>query len=408
MTNKQYIVPEVRFPEFEAQWVQCKLEELANIYDGTHQTPKYVEQGIPFVSVENINDIENTNKYITKEAFEKNYKVKPKIDDIFMTRITAGIIGATALVKNNNPLGYYVSLALIRKKNSDLDVHYLNHRMSSPYFKRELHKRIIHIAFPKKINLGEIGLCKITFPTLDEQTKIAKFLSVTDKRIVLLRSKKEELVKYRKGVMQKIFSQAIRFKDASSNHFPEWEEKELGEVTSYVDYRGRAPKKSDEGIFLVTAKNIKKGFIDYDISKEYVLEKDYNEVMSKGLPQVGDILFTTEAPLGNVCQVDNSNIALAQRVIKLRGKENLTNNFLLHYMLSDSYQKLINRMAFGTTVLGISGKELRKTVIKLPSLAEQTKIADFLTSLDKSIENISQQIDDSHAFKQSLLQKMFI
>jgi len=193
--------------------------------------------------------------------------------------------------------------------------------------------------------------------------------------------------------------------------FPEfdddWDENKLGKITSYVDYRGRAPEKSTEGAFLVTAKNIRKGFIDYEASKEYVPYENYEVVMSKGLPKVGDILFTTEAPLGNVCQVDDDKIALAQRVIKLRGNENLNNDYLLHYMLSFFYQKLINRMAFGTTVLGISGKALRKTIIKFPNRAEQVKIASFLSSVDDRLQLLQKQKEKLEQYKKSVMHLLF-
>src|SRR5690606_13650841 len=120
---------------------------------------------------------------------------------------TAGIIGATAIVESNSPLAYYVSLALIRIKG-DVSLEYLNHFISTDQFKRELHKRIIHVAFPKKINLGEIGDCVTSQPYEKlEQQKISDFLTAVDKRIALLEQKKEKLEEYKKGVMQQIFSQ---------------------------------------------------------------------------------------------------------------------------------------------------------------------------------------------------------
>ena len=231
--------PLIRFPNYLDEWNISKLNSVADIYDGTHQTPKYVKKGVPFVSVESIDDITNAKKFVTKEAFEKDYKIKPRIGDILMTRITAGIIGNTAIVANNNPLAYYVSLALIRRKNEKLTVKYLNHTINSIQFKKELHKRIIHIAFPKKINLGEIGLCKISFPSITEQQKIASFLSDVDESITKLTKKKDLLDNYKKGVMQKIFHQELRFKDDNGYAFPDWVEKKLGEIgvfqTSSVD-----------------------------------------------------------------------------------------------------------------------------------------------------------------------------
>lgn len=165
----------------------------------------------------------------------------------------------------------------------------------------------------------------------------------------------------------------LRFKEFSEK----WQEKKLEEVTSYIDYRGKTPAKTENGIFLVTAKNIKKGFIDYNSSKEYVSSQSYDEVMKRGKPQIGDVLLTTEAPLGNVAQVDKQNIALAQRVIKFRGKEKLLDNTFLKYIfLSEGFQTLLRNKAIGTTVLGIQGKVLHKLVLYISrDLKEQKKIA---------------------------------
>ncbi len=187
----------------------------------------------------------------------------------------------------------------------------------------------------------------------------------------------------------------------------EWELKKLGEVTSYVDYRGRAPIKTEEGCFLVTAKNIKKGFIDYECSKEYVAENDYSNVMSKGLPEIGDVLFTTEAPMGNVAQIDKVNIALAQRVIKFRGKVMLSNFFLLHYMLSDIFQKNISQKSIGTTVQGISGKELHQIKLSFPTLPEQQKIATFLTAVDEKLQALKQKKSLLEQYKKGVMQQIF-
>lgn len=183
--------------------------------------------------------------------------------------------------------------------------------------------------------------------------------------------------------------------------------KSLRTVANSVDYRGKAPLKSDSGIFLVTAKNIKKGYIDYECSKEYVLKSDYSEVMRKGLPEIGDVLFTTEAPLGNVAQVDNKDIALAQRVIKFRGKEILDNTFLKFYFLSSEFSKRIARVAIGSTVQGISGSDLHKTIINFPDLQEQQKIADFLGSVDAWLDNLRQQKTALETYKRGMMQKLF-
>ena len=197
-------VPEVRFPGFTDDWEQRKLADLAEYYDGTHQTPKYTKSGVPFVSVENINNIKRTDKYISEEDFENQFKIKPQKDDILMTRITAGVIGDTTIVPDNNPLAYYVSLALIRPKK--IMASYLEKYICSNQFKEELHKRIIHTAFPKKINLGEIGQCIVSCPCNDsEQEKIGSFFKQLDKTITLHQRELELLQLTKKAFLQKLF-----------------------------------------------------------------------------------------------------------------------------------------------------------------------------------------------------------
>ena len=158
------------------------------------------------------------------------------------------------------------------------------------------------------------------------------------------------------------------------------------DVCDYVDYRGKTPAKTDAGIFLVTAKNVKKGYIDYETSKEYISEEDYEEVMHRGKPKIGDVLITTEAPCGNVAQVNTTDIALAQRIIKYRGHENLLDNtYLKHYLLSPVFQRVLDAKSSGGTVQGIKGSVLHQQEIMFPNFNEQVKIGKCLDNLDNLI-----------------------
>ena len=197
------------------------------------------------------------------------------------------------------------------------------------------------------------------------------------------------------------------YKQTKVGIIPEdWEVVKIKEATSYVDYRGKTPTKTDNGVFLVTAKNIKQGFIDYQASLEFVSETEYHEIMRRGMPKIGDILITTEAPLGNVAQIDKENIALAQRVIKFRAKKNVKNDFLKHYFLSNRFQSYLYRMAIGTTVLGIQGKELHNMSISIPPLKEQEKIAEILTTWDEAISLHVKLIEEKEQLKIGLMQKL--
>ncbi len=153
-------------------WEQRKLNKLASIYDGIHQTPHYVDKGIMFLSVENIETL-TSDKYITVNAFEKNFKVSPQKGDVLMTRI--GNVGTANLKKDNVPNAYYVSLALIR--SGMLNPSFLKGFINSAFGQKEIWKRTLHVAFPKKINKNEIGELPINFPNYSEQQRIGYILT---------------------------------------------------------------------------------------------------------------------------------------------------------------------------------------------------------------------------------------
>lgn len=161
------------------------LESVCEVYDGVHNTPNYTETGVKFVSVENIDDLYGSQKYISEEDYQK-YKIKPQIGDVFMTRITAGIIGKCTIVDRDEPLAYYVSLALLRHKE-ELLPDYLKCFLESGAGREELDKHILWNATPTKINKGEIGKLNIIVPSIEKQKEIVEILNT-------YREKKEKLV----------------------------------------------------------------------------------------------------------------------------------------------------------------------------------------------------------------------
>ncbi len=187
-----------------------------------------------------------------------------------------------------------------------------------------------------------------------------------------------------------------------------WQTDSLKNITSYVDYRGKTPEKSESGVFLVTAKNIRQGYIDYKSSEEFIPAATYEEVMRRGKPAIGDVLITTEAPLGFVASVDRDDIALAQRVIKFRGEASiLHNNFLKYSLLSVKFQKELNEKATGGTVKGIKGSVLHKMKLTFPEIAEQTKIANFLTAVDEKLSQLNRKHDLLTQYKKGVMQQIF-
>lgn len=153
-----------------------------------------------------------------------------------------------------------------------------------------------------------------------------------------------------------------------------------------IDYRGKTPKKSDSGIPTLSAKSVKNNYIDYSLCY-YISPDEYKHFMVRGFPKVGDVLLTTEAPMGMVARLDRDDVGIAQRLLTLRGKTGvLDNEYLLYFLQSSIGQSLLKARETGTTVTGIKQAEFRKIQIDIPEISVQKKIGGILRSLDQKIE----------------------
>lgn len=195
------LVPQIRFSGFTEDWEQRKLGELVAIYDGVHQTPDYQDSGIMFLSVENIATLKS-EKYISEEAFERDYKVYPEKGDILMTRI--GDVGTTNVVETAEKVAFYVSLALL--KPNGIDSYFLSNAMKTNAFQKGLRERTLVTAIPQKINKDEIGKINIFITNNDEeQKKIGAYFSNLDHLITLHQQKCDELRNIKKFMLQNMF-----------------------------------------------------------------------------------------------------------------------------------------------------------------------------------------------------------
>ncbi len=186
-----------------------------------------------------------------------------------------------------------------------------------------------------------------------------------------------------------------------------WNTELLIQCCDYVDYRGKTPHKTASGTFLITARNVRKGFVDYEISKEYVPTEEYDFTMSRGKPRLGDVIITTEAPLGNVAQINREDVALAQRIIKYRPKDfRLSANYLKHYLLSDRFQSILNSRSSGSTATGIKGSVLHQLPVVIPPLAEQEAIAEALSDADALIESLETLLAKKRQVKQGAMSEL--
>ena len=198
-------LPKLRFPEFinDGAWEEKTLGEISfSIFDGTHQTPKYTEEGIPFFSVENLIS-KNKNKFISKEDYLiLTAKNKPEKDDILITRI--GNIGFSTVVSWDYEFSIYVTLATVKKSDKFIP-HYLNGYFQSEVYQKEIRSKSLLNAVPMKINMNDLRDTKVLLPTIKEQQKIADCLSSLDETIEVQDQKIELLKQHKKGLMQGLF-----------------------------------------------------------------------------------------------------------------------------------------------------------------------------------------------------------
>ena len=187
-------------------WEVKKLGELCKIFDGTHQTPKYTSMGVRFVSVENIHNIYESEKYISFDNYHSDFKIFPTKGDILMTRI--GDIGTPCIVSKDEPIAYYVSLALL--KFITINNVYLYYYIMGRDFQKELYNRTLHHATPKKINKGEIGKCLVKFPPLPEQIAISDTLTALDDEILALAAERDKIIQIRDGAMNDLLTGRVR------------------------------------------------------------------------------------------------------------------------------------------------------------------------------------------------------
>lgn len=240
----------------------------------------------------------------------------------------------------------------------------------------------------RTITYEQFGSLSLPVAPFAEQTQIARFLDHETARIDALIEEQQRLIELLKEKRQAVISHAVTkgldpsvpMKDSGVEWLgvvpAHWESGGLTRfIGPVVDYRGRTPTKVDDGIFLVTARNIRDGRIDYEASEEYVDPESAESLLARGRPEIGDLLFTMEAPLGQVALIDRTDIALAQRVVKFRGEPHvMTNHYLMYWFMSTTCQARLETLATGSTALGIKSSKLGMIECLAPTLKEQDEI----------------------------------
>jgi len=251
----------------------------------------------------------------------------------------------------------------------------------------------------KNLSLKTLRETIISFPSLPEQTKIASFFTVIDKKITELKQKKNLLEQYKKGVMQKIFSQELRFKDENGNEFPKWENKKLGEIAIVI--MGQSPESNSYNSEY-KGKPLIQG--NADIQNRISNPRNWTTQTTKEC-RIGDLILTVRAPVGAIAKSIH-NACIGRGVCAIRNNSTSNIEFIFQFFLD--FETKWGNLEQGSTFTAVSGNEIKKLKIQFPCLAEQTKIANFLSAIDEKINRTQKQIQQTEEWKKGLLQNMFV
>ncbi len=394
-TNPQPKTPRLRFGGFEGEWEEKKLEEL-DIYvsDGNYgemypKANQMTKTGVPFIRANNIKNskvVWDDMKYISKELHQILKSGHLKNKDILIT--TRGEIGMLGYVgKDFEGANINAQICLLRCGSGISPKFILNFLLSN--IGQRQFKALQTGTALKQLPKGNLAKVKIFLPPLPEQEKIASFLSVVDEWVENLKGQKEDLEKYKKGVMQKLFPAKgkqvpqLRFSGFTGN----WEEKKLGEVGDIYQ-----PKTISQNVLT------KEGYYVYGANGIIGKYKEYNH-------EYEQIALTCR---GNTCGTVNytkpkSWITGNAMVVNLDNSKTATKRFIYYQLCNTNFGYLIT----GSGQPQITG-DIKKHKIYLPSLPEQEKIASFLTALDDIIEKTEQKISQAEQWKKGLMHRLFV
>lgn len=377
-------VPKLRFKEFSGEWESNRIGDITKLTDGMHFTPTYVESGIPFWSIETV--VSNVSpKYITNEEHENAIKrCKPQKNDILLTRI--GTLAKVKLIDWNDEFSIYVSLALIKSSTSFNSI-FAKFYFETEYYKKDFLSKSLLTAVPSKINMEDLRQTIIKLPSLQEQEKIASFLSLIDDKINLQSEKVKYLKDYKKGLMQKIFSRKLRFKDENGNDYPEWEEKKLGEI--FIFQYGQFNNNPDNGgkYPVYGANGIIGGYHKYNAENSIIIGH-------MGI-YAGTVLWERRKHF----------VTYNGTITKPKNIEKLIPKFGYYLLLNKNIQKVCT--GSGQPFLSYNDLNNVKVFCSM-SIIEQNKISNLLSSLDKKIEKEQEKLNLLNEYKKGLLQQMFV
>ncbi len=402
--------PKLRFKEFTDEWQEKKLcDVLLCIVDNRGKTPGLSSRGIPLIEVNAMGakkvDYFGINKYVSDETYEKWFRKHISEGDVLFS--TVGKTAVCSTYSGDKKAAIAQNIVGLRANHQN-SANFLYYLLIEPSNNNKF-KKIEMTAVQPSVKVSQMIHLKFNLPQKPEQQKIADFLGAVDEKIEKLEEKKKAFEKYKKGIMQAIFSQMIRFKKPDGSNFPDWEEKKLGEIGEF--YRGHSYTAANvkvEGFLVLRSNNIQGNkliinrdlqFVNKPFGKQIALRKDDIAIcMANGSKQlvgksaVYDGDYNGPATVGAFCSIYRSKCLLAKYLFEL-----------------SKYDREIELLLSGTNINNLKNSDLASIGFKLPtSFEEQEKIAEFLFTLDNKINLINSLLEQTKLFKKSLLQRMFV
>jgi type I restriction enzyme S subunit len=435
-------VPELRFSEFAStgsaqvlgEWEEKKLSDFSYSHKGgaSLRPSDFVNSSnyevIPkkaIIAGGVLNLDKKSPTYSSQEFFEKS-KTSQVDNSYLITTLrdlvpTAPSIGLIVCNPHEKKLLLAQGVHAF-KLNEELFPEFLVNLSNKESYRRLMYRLSVG-STQVHLRSTEFFKIKLFVPSLPEQQKIATFLSAVDKKLGHLRRKHELLESYKRGVMQKIFApidsaqgKPLRFKQDNSTDFPDWEEKRLGDViTQMQSGLSRLLKDEDIGLPVIRSNNLVNGRLDTTDIKYWYKEDPQGAKTQNYLLEKGDLLvnfINSLAQIGKMALYNNEldrDVIITTNIMRLKFKDSVVPNYIFYFFNTRNYKSHIHSITKpAVNQASFTTKDFCKLNVPIPSLEEQQKIANFLSTLDKKLEAVQKQIDQTEIFKKGLLQKMFV
>lgn len=393
-------VPKLRFKEFTDKWQKVPLNLFTNIYGGyAFKSENLLNYKAKYqvIKMGNVNNntlnLEKNPSYLNTISQKELPYLLEKNDIILTLTGTFGKkdFGYSYQIKNETNLLLNQRLAVFKITNSNYSANFLKYILLNNTFLNKFFRFSVGgTGNQANVSIQDIKSFKIPFPKLEEQNKIANFLTTVDKKITNLENTITSLENQKKGLLQQIFSQKLRFKDKNGNNYPNWEKKKIGLICSISTGKSNTQDKIDNGKypFYVRSATIER-------SSKYLYDEEATLT-------VGDGVGT-----GKVFHYVNGKYDLHQRCYRMFNFKN-THAKYFYYFFSSHFYNRVKRMSAKNSVDSVRMNMISDMIINLPCLEEQTKIADFLSAFDRKLENQKAQLEHWKQIKKGLLQQMFV